>query len=118
MYGLPAEFDGGFLVGRRLEQICINENQISLHFNADAAITIENGYSYGVAGLPVSGATTFVPALHANLKDLLGRAVSRVESTSDGTLALFFENGHALRCFDDPHYESYRIKEGARVIIV
>ena len=118
MHALPQEFDCGFLVGRRLEQICFNENQISLHFNADASITIEAGYSYQVGDLPVSAPISSVPASHSNLMELLGQTISRVEATSDGTLALVFENGHELRCFDNPHYESYRIRDGARTIIV
>lgn len=118
MHGLPAGFDGGFLIGHRLEQVCFNENQISFHFNADVGITIEGGYSYQLATLAVSAPTAFVPASHSNLMELLGQTISRVEGTSDGTLALFFENGYQLRCFDDPHYESYQIRDGARVIIV
>lgn len=118
MHALPAEFNGSFLIGRRLEQICFNENQISLHFNADASITIEGGYAYQVAGLPVGSPTAFVPASHSNLMELLGQTISRVEGTTDGTLAMFFDNGYELRCFENPHYESYRIRDGDHVIIV
>jgi len=118
MYGLPAGFDGGFLIGRTLEQICFNANQISFHFNGDVGITIEGGYSYQRATLAVSAPTDFVPASRSDLMELLGQAISRVESTSDGTLAVSFENGRQLRCFDNPHYESYQVRDGARVIIV
>jgi hypothetical protein len=118
MHGLPAGFDGGFLIGHWLEQVCFNENQIWFHFNGDVAIAIEGGYSYQPDTLPASAPTAFVPASNSNLMGLLGQTISRIEATGDGTLALFFENGHQLRCFDDPHYESYRIQEGDRVIIV
>jgi Family of unknown function (DUF6188) len=115
--GLPLGLDGAFLIGRGLEQICFNENQISFHFDAAVGIIIEGGYSYQVAAVPVSGPTAFVPALHSNLMELLGQTISRVEVTSDGTLALFFANGHQLKCFDNPQYESYQIRNGDRVII-
>ena len=118
MYGLPQDFDGKFLIGRTLEQICFNANQISLQFDADVAITIESRYSYQDAAPAVSTPTSSVPALQSNLMQLLGQTVERVEGTSDGTLSLLFTNGHRLRCFDDPHYESYKIRNGARVVIV
>ena len=118
MYGLPKDFDGSPLIGRRLEQICFNENQISLQFDADVVITIGSRYAYQDA-TPVLGApTSSVPALQSNLMQLLGQTIERVEGTSDGTLSMFFANGDRLMCFDDPHYESYQIREGARVIIV
>jgi hypothetical protein len=118
MHGLPVGFDAGFLVGCRLEQICFSENQISLHFSAGVGITIEGGYSYQRSTLPASAPTAFVPASQSNLMELLGHAISGVEGTSNGTLTLLFDNGHELRCFDNPHYESYRIRDGAREIIV
>jgi hypothetical protein len=118
MYRLPTDFDGKFLIGRRLEQICFNENQISLQFDADVAITIENGYAYQDIPSPVSTAANSIPAMQSNLMQLVGHTISRVEGTNDGTLWLVFENGHQLRCFDNPRYESYQIRNGALVIIV
>jgi hypothetical protein len=46
MYGLPKDFDGGFLVGRTLEMVCFSENQMALHFGAEISITIESAFSY------------------------------------------------------------------------
>ena len=116
MYGLPADFDGGFFVGRVLEQVCFNENQISLRFDSDVGITIEGAYAYQDTPVAEDARTLHVPASSSSLMQLLGHSVSRVENTREGTLSLFFDN--ALRCFDTPHYESYQIRHGARVIIV
>lgn len=119
MYGLPADFDGTFLIGRTLEQICFSENQISLHFDADVGVTIESAYAYqeDVAAAEKTP-THSVPASQSNLMQLLGQTIGRVEGASDGTLSLLFTNGHRLWCFDNPQYQSYQIRDGARVIIV
>ena len=118
MYGLPADSDCGFFVGRVLEQVCFNENQISLRFDSDVGITIEGAYAYQDTAVAEDASTLHVPASSSSLMQLLGHSVSRVESTREGTLSLVFDNGHGLRCFDTPHYESYQIRHGARVIIV
>src|SRR2546430_1956782 len=117
MYGLPSEFDGQFFIGRELEQICFNANQISLHFDGQVAITIEGGYSCGIATTPI-GTPTHAPTLHPNIRNLVGHVVARVESAHDGTLSLLFDNGGRVTCFDDPQYESYRIRNRDKVIIV
>jgi Family of unknown function (DUF6188) len=118
MYGLPTDFDGKFLIGRRLEQICFNENQISLQFDAEVWVVIEGKYAYQDASLSANIATSSVPALRSDLMQLVAQAITRVEGTRDGTLSLIFTNGHVLKCFDDPHYEAYQVRDGARVIIV
>ena|SRR6266851_6360151 len=118
MYGLPVDFNSEFLVGRVLEQVCFNENQISLRFDADVGITIEGAYAYQDTPLAEDAPTMHAPASSSRLMQLLGHSVSRAEGTPEGTLSLFFENGHALRCFDTPGYESYQIRLGDRVIIV
>jgi hypothetical protein len=118
MHGLPIDFDGGFFVGRVLQQVCFNENQISLRFDSDVGITIEGAYAYQDTPVAEDTLTLHPPASSSSLMQLLGHSVSRVESTREGTLSLFFDNGHGLRCFDTPHYESYQIRHGARVTIL
>jgi len=118
MHRLPPDFDGEFLVGRLLEQVCFNENQVSFRFDDDVAITIEGAYSYQDNSLAVPVPTIHVPAATSNLMQLLGHSVSSVKATQDGTLLLFFDNDHVLRCFDTPNFESYQIRHGAHVIIV
>jgi len=118
MYGLPGDFDGEFLVGCVLAQICFTENQITLHFDANVAITIEGPYAYQDTPLVEDPSTLRVPASSSNLMQLIGHRVSRVEVTREATLSLFFENSHVLKCFDTPQYESYQIRHEARVIIV
>jgi len=46
MYGLPEDFDGTFLQGRELEQVCFSRNQVYLHFGDQVEIMIEGSFSY------------------------------------------------------------------------
>jgi hypothetical protein len=40
MYGLPKNFSPARLVGRILEMICFNENQLYLHFDEKLAVMV------------------------------------------------------------------------------
>ena len=118
MYGLPKEFDGKFLVGRTLEMVCFNQNQVYLHFDAKVTITVESAFSHqGARGEAIR--LIELPVEVSDLMVLLESSVSDVEGSKDGTLSLFFDNGHILRIYDDsPQYESYKIENGDAVIIV
>jgi hypothetical protein len=113
MYGLPSDFDGTFLIGRVLEMVCFNQNQVYLHFDAKTTITIESAFSYK------SAQVIDLPVRESNLMELLGASVSRVQGEENGTLNLFFDNGQSLIVFDTTQqYESYRITYGSKAIIV
>jgi hypothetical protein len=119
MHGLPADFDGSFLTDCTLEQICVNENQISLHFDRDVVITLESEY---LCVAPVSESdddiSQVVPAFQPTLIQLIGQSVVEVAGAKDGTLSMTFRSGHRLTLFDTPQYESYQIRRGQHVIIV
>jgi hypothetical protein len=117
MYGLPSDFDGRVFTGRILEQVCFNENQVTLSFDGDMAVMVESAFSYEAP--PAESRLTEVPVFHSDLMRLLGRRVSSAVGDEDGTLVLVFENGHRLRILDDSReYESYRIRLGKKMIIV
>jgi hypothetical protein len=118
MYGLPKDFDAGFLPGRLLEQVCFSENQVALHFSGDVSISIEGTYSHEDESRAWEPSKVRVPPSQSNLMQLLGRAVRRAIGMGDGTLVLEFDNDHRLMCFDTPQYESYHIRHGARTITV
>lgn len=119
MYGLPMNFSATFLNGRTLEQICFNQNQISLHFDSEVTITIESAFAHQQPESEEEVKLLEVPVLQSDLMQLLGRSVSRASGTDDGTLVLVFENGHTLKCFDTSReFESYQIRHGTSVIIV
>lgn len=113
MFGLPADFDGSFLVGLTLEMVCFNENQMYLHFSANTMITVESGYSYN------SEEIREIPVRESNLMRLLGSSVSRAYGDASGTLSLVFDREQVLRIYDiSKQYESYSISHAGKVTIV
>jgi len=118
MYGLPDDFDGTFLQGRELEQICFSRNQVYLHFSEQAEIMIEGSFSYEETPGFAAPVESEVPPPHSALMKLLGAVITSVRGTREGTLRLDFDNGHRLTCFDRPKYEAYQLRVGDRVIIV
>ena len=119
MYGLPENFDGSFLIGRNLEMICFNANQIYLHFDGQVTITIEGTFSHQHAQSESDTAVISVPVSQSDLMQLLEHQISAISGDKDGTLTLVFDDGQILRCYDQfPDYESYQIRHGDKVIIV
>lgn len=119
MYGLPVNFDGSFLVGHTLEMICFNWNQIYLHFDNQLTIKIEGEFSYGPRlGDELDVKPVRMPITESKLMHLLERSISQATGNENGTLTIIFDNGHTLRCFESPGYESYEIKRGADRLIV
>ena len=116
MHGLPATFDTAFLLNRTLEEICFTENQILLLFDMDVQITLEGAYSHSERG--TESEPLHVPASTSKLMQLAGHTIVRAASTADGTLSMFFDNGHRLTCLDTPQYESYRVRHRSQEIIV
>ncbi|MFH1230488.1 MAG: DUF6188 family protein [Planctomycetota bacterium] len=119
MYKLPKNFDGNFLIGCVLEQICFNQNQLCLHFNNNVSITIEGSFSYGQEDSEANHKIINIPIKESDIMQLLGIPVSKAYGDKNGTLYLIFNNGYSLRCYDSSsQYESYQIKYGDTLIIV
>lgn len=119
MYGLPENFDGSFFVGRILEMICFNSNQVYLHFDDQTTIMIEGSFSHRHAGSGENPGIVNVPVKRSDLMELMGHKVVAVSADRDGTLTLDFDGDQIFTCYDQsPNYESYQIKRGAKVIIV
>ena len=119
MYKLPESFDGKFLVGRVFEQVCFNQNQIYLHFDSDVHIIIESSFSHQYSEFEKDYKVINVPVLESDIMQLLGSSILKVCGDKEGTLCLFFDNGHILRCYDNStQYESYQIQHGKTLIIV
>lgn len=119
MYGLPSDFDVKFMVGRTLEQVCFNENQIALHFDDDLSIILESAFSHERSQSSSDSGVVEVPVTCSDLMELLGFSIARSSGDKDGTLTLEFDNGHILRCFDNSReYESYKIEYRGNLIVV
>ena len=100
MYKLPYNFDGSFLIGRILEQVCFNLNQICLHFDNNVSIVVESSFSYQYLDCEQNCQLIDVPVLKSDIMQLLGEQVSHVSGDEKGTLSLIFDNGHIFRCYD------------------
>lgn len=118
MYGLPENFDCSFFSGRIVEMLCVNANQIYLHFDRDVTLTLEGKYSLQKVDIALLKLVE-VPYVEPDLFKLIEQAVSRVVARTDGTLSLTFANGFTLNCYDETNlYESYRIRNGDQITIV
>jgi hypothetical protein len=119
MYGLRKDFDTSFLLGKKLELICLSENTVNFHFNDGLSFTIESAYSHQTPGSKGADEPIQVPALSSNIDELLGSSVTDVLANEDGTLILKFANQHQLKFFDtSPQYESYKINYKDVTVIV
>jgi hypothetical protein len=119
MYGLPKDFDASSFIGRTLEMVCFNLNQIYLHFDDHVMITIEGDLIYQTTPEKSSRQKISPPVFSTNLMELLEHKVTNASARLDGTLSLTFDNGCIVTCLDSsPNYESYRISFGDKTIIV
>lgn len=121
MHHLPKNFDGAFLVGRRLQMVCFAAFQVYLHFDEEIVVTVEYAYSYRSANSQVDneGMITRLPISQSNLMQLLEKAISKVERTDGDSLNMLFENGDTLTLCNGPeNFESYQIKHGDQSIII
>lgn len=118
MYGLPTDFDAGCFIGRTLEQICFNQNQVAWHFDSKIAIISEAPFLYREnAASPKTEIS--IPVVTPPFLQLIGDSVRGASGNPNGTLRIEFESGPALEFVDaSKQYESYRISIGARKEII
>jgi hypothetical protein len=114
MYGLPSDFDCNRFVERVLGMVCLTANQICLHFDTNLTITVEGSYAVQAGTHVRASAPQFIPAL----ADLVEKRVVAARAEAGTTLVLTFDEGSEISCYDDAHYESYKIQDGDTVIIV
>jgi hypothetical protein len=120
MYGLSADADLSPLNGCLLTFVGFGEYQLRLAFSGDVecSISIDGNYAVASAGhepvayeKAVAGAPALLP--------LLGHTVASATVPADGTVRVVFDDGSALEVVDSsPHYESYQISMGDRLLIV
>lgn len=119
MYRLPDNFDGTFLIGCILEQICFNQNQASFHFSNEISIVSEDKFSYQWSGLENCIDIYVVPIKESKIMKLLGCSIIKVHGDTDGTLTIEFEHGDIIKYYDtSSQFESYQIINGDNVIVV
>jgi hypothetical protein len=109
MHGLPDDFSCAFFVGKTLEMLCFNANQVYLHFGQRTHIAVEGTYSVSCSGQEIRRFR--VPAVNLDLFKLIENKVTSASGARDGTLTLTFANGMVFCCYDDEAaFECYTIR--------
>lgn len=118
MYGFPRGFDPSFLIGHNLEMVCFSVNQMYLHFDKEVTIKVEGTFSHQSSGNRSDTKIVQMPIQQSAVMQLLEHTVTQAAGDERGTLAMTFDNGHILKCFETVGYESYEIKHGNDRVIV
>jgi len=107
MYKFPEEFDPAIFVGRTLEMVCINANQVYFHFNDHLMICAESAFWY--ERQDKSHSDVQVPLDQLEVLQLLEHDVARAQIKKGDVLIVIFDNGASLRFDPVLGYESYRV---------
>ena len=118
MYKFSDAFDPHVFVGRCLEMICFNANQIYFHFNDKIMICAEASFEFHNASNGDEFELVNVPATHTKILALLEQRISRAEIVSGDTLHLHFDSGSYLRFAPDSQFESYHVWIGEKEVII
>ena len=118
MYGLPKDIDLGFLVGAKLLQVCVGENEVIANFDPAVSVMIASAVRLHPAD-DLLRTLEDSKAIGSALLPLLGAAVRDASGTPDGTLHLVWENGTIVDILDSwAEFESYTIRNGDDLIVV
>jgi hypothetical protein len=118
MYGLPANVDLSFLQNRDLDQICFGAYQVQFNFDKNVRVFIQNAFSYvdsvgSVFEMKTAASSTML------VDRLIGKTVTEVKPSQDGTLQITFNTGEKLILYDDDKaYECYEIGNREKTIVV
>jgi hypothetical protein len=120
MNGLPPDIDLSFFAGKELHQVCIGRHQAILHFDDNVSLSIESEIAHISHQGEIMAIYKTIPSAAPTLVSLLNRTVKSATSKPPGTLILEFSNSEILEIYDSnaPHYESYQIGFGDKIIVV
>lgn len=117
MYGLPANADLRFLLGKELQQVCVGQHEIILHFFPEASITIQSDFEV-IPNARGAGDDKRLSDVIALVK-LIGGKIKNVECAGPNTLVVGFSSNVKLLLHDnDPNYESFVISAPDQCIVV
>ncbi|MCX2716046.1 hypothetical protein [Mycolicibacterium sp. J2] len=129
MFGISADEDFDFLVGKLLQQMCFGENELVLRFDdptidlkvvsdvPQIVCVIESNIEI-ITQVRGSRLAESALSLAGDLVNLLGKRILGVE-TKPRTLSLKFDNEYTLVLHDsEEHYESFNIRYGDGTIVV
>ena len=118
MYGLPPDLDLSFWSGTTLDQVCVGQNDVQLHFSLPV-VSLMAQTSYRVTTSTGSSVYENSPRGASHLIELLGMTVTRAFDNGQGTLRIEFGESITVEVFDeDPNYECYQVEHDGQLIIV
>lgn len=118
MYGLPADFETAFLVGRTLDSIGVQSNVINLSLSGECLISAEGGPSEGNLSFD-EGELIDPPTSILHLYPLIDQKIVAASGCIHGKLSLVFEKGQTLHIHDtSERYESYSISLNDKMIVL
>jgi hypothetical protein len=120
MYGLNDNIDLSILNGSELTQVTIGLYQVAFNFFKNVAVSVEGKFVY------FDGETEWTWEhkqtscfVAARTVALLGATIQSFERNTDGTLVLFFSNGHRLTVLDPTkEFESYTVTWPGHTVVV
>ncbi len=119
MYKFPNDFDGREFVSRALEMICLNANQVYLHFGNRISICTETPFLYNKHSPHGDSIPVSIPPTNVDLIELLEHRVTDVALSEGKNLTLLFDSGQSLSFVEEQEpYESYKLVFGDKVIII
>jgi hypothetical protein len=116
MYKFPQDFDAAIFVGPTLETVCINANQVYLHFNDALYLCAECSFWYETPDKIYSAVQ--VPLENCGILQLLEHHVRAARIKNGDVLILTFEQGASLHFHPQPGYEGYRVVISGREIFI
>ena len=118
MYGIPADVDWKFIIGKELLQLRIGRHHVSLRLAGDTAIGVECDFEH-TSHPAAAGASLGLAGRATTLISLLGSRVVEVTRDGERALVLSFSNGEQLRLIDsNEHFESFQVTARGLTIIV
>ena len=113
------DFDAGSLVGRTLEMLCFNSNQIYLHFGDKMSICAETPFLHETNSRDGKSHIISLPPKNSSLLDLISIAVVNATTINGQRVTLRFENGDVLILADtSAQYESFKFCFGERTFLL
>jgi len=117
MYGLPPQIELAFLVGPRLEQVAIGENEIIFRFESAISLNVQGVFE--IRSAMSESSFTSPPEAAQQAVALLGHTITEETHASSGDMWLIFDNGAKLVLHDSSaEYESYEIRRGDDLWVV
>lgn len=117
MNGLPADTDLSFMVGKTLDQICVDQNAAILKFSGDVSLSFSSKFRI-VVGSEDKVFDDILAGL-SMLGRLIAAEVRNVRALPSGTIALDFGDSLNLEVYDSfSSYESYQLRHGSVLWVV